>query len=104
MSQAEFEKHFLPFSANYTNFVENARVGLLVESLLRLLIRHTEVKVTSGFKKLLEEGIKARESKARFGARKFVGAKEAEEEKAVKILELSAKRMRVIVRMAIAEG
>ena len=52
----------------------------------------------------MEEGIKARESKARFGARKFVGVKEIEEEKAVKVLDLSAKRMRAVVRMAVAKG
>lgn len=100
MRQAEFEKHFLPYAANYSNYVENCRVGLLVESLLRLLFRHAGLVVTEALKKGLEKGIKGREAKAAFGARKLVGSKEAEEERAVRMLRAGAQRMRVLVQVA----
>lgn len=103
MTQIEFEKHFLPFSANYTNYVENARVSLLVEALLRMLFRHSALTANNSLKKKLDEGIKAREAKAKFGARKLVGAKGAEEEKAVKTLANSAMRMRMVVQVASAQ-
>ncbi|TIA64139.1 hypothetical protein D6C83_02657 [Aureobasidium pullulans] len=100
MTQIEFEKHFLPYPANYTNYVENARVSLLVEALLRLLFRHSALTVNTGLKKKLDEGIKAREAKAKFGARKLVGVNAAEEEKAIKMLANSAARMRMVVQVA----
>ncbi|KAI5236203.1 hypothetical protein E4T43_08796 [Aureobasidium subglaciale] len=103
MTQIEFEKHFLPYPANYTNYVENARVSLLVEALLRLLFRHSALIVNGSLKKKLDEGIKAREAKARFGGRKLVGLKEAEEEKAVKMLANSAMRMKMVVQVASAQ-
>jgi hypothetical protein len=103
MTQIEFEKHFLPYPANYTNYVENVRVSLLVESLLRLLFRHSALIVNDSLKKKLKEGIKAREAKAKFGVRKLVGAREAEEEKAVKMLATSAMRMRMVVQVAGAQ-
>jgi hypothetical protein len=100
MTQADFEKHFLPYASNYANHVENARVSMLVESLLRLMFKHEVLKVHDGLEKKLEQGIKAREDKAKFGARKLVGVKGAEEEKAVKLLAFSAARMRAVVRAA----
>lgn len=103
MTQIEFEKHFLPYPANYTNYVENVRVSLLVETLLRLLFRHSALIVNDSLKKKLDEGIKAREAKAKFGARKLVGLKEAQEEKAVKMLANSAMRMRMVVQVADAQ-
>jgi len=103
MTQIEFEKHFLPYPANYTNYVENARVSLLVEKLLRLLFTNSALVVNDSLKKKLDEGIKAREAKAKFGARKLVGAKEAEEEKAVQMLSRSAMRMRMTVQIAGAQ-
>jgi hypothetical protein len=103
MTQIEFEKHFLPYPANYTNYVENVRVSLLVETLLRLLFRHSALIVNDSLKKKLDEGIKAREAKAKFGARKLVGVKEVEEEKAVKMLANSANRMRMVVQIAGAQ-
>ncbi|CAD0112361.1 unnamed protein product, partial [Aureobasidium uvarum] len=103
MTQIDFEKHFLPYSANYTNYVENARVSLLVEALLRLLFRHSALIVNNSLKKKLDEGIKAREAKAKFGTRKLVGVKEAEEEKAVKMLANSAMRMKMVVQVADAQ-
>ncbi|KAI4720438.1 hypothetical protein E4T48_03368 [Aureobasidium sp. EXF-10727] len=103
MTQVDFEKHFLPYPAKYTNYVENARVSLLVEALLRLLFRHSALIVNNSLKRKLDEGIKAREAKAKSGARKFVGVKEAEDEKAVKILANSAMRMRMVVQVAGAQ-
>ncbi|KAH0147503.1 hypothetical protein KCU67_g11839, partial [Aureobasidium melanogenum] len=103
MTQIEFERHFLPYPANYTNYVENARVSLLVEALLRLLFRHSALIVNNSLKKKLDEGIKVREAKAKFGARKLVGIKEAEEDKAVKLLANSAMRMRMVVQVATAQ-
>ena len=100
MTQAEFEKHFLPFPANYTNYVDNARVSMLVESLLRLLFRHAGLQVTESLTTKLEEGIKARESKAGFGARKKGTIRGVEEDRAAKVLGFSAARMRAVLKAA----
>jgi hypothetical protein len=100
MTQADFEKHFLPYASNYANYVENARVSMLVESLLRSIFKHAVLKVHDGLKKKLEQGIKAREDKAKSGVRKLVGVREAEEEKAIKLLAFSTARMRSVVQAA----
>lgn len=98
MTQKEFETHFLPYPANYTNHLENARVSVLVEGLLRLLVRYLDLQVDESFMSKLEEGISARKEKAKFGARKLTGEKEAEEELAVGVLEMSSMRMRMLLR------
>lgn len=100
MTQDEFETHFLPFPANYTHYVENARVSLLVEGLLRLLLKYNQLRITESLTAKLEEGIKAREGKARLGAKKKVGGREAEELFAVGVLGMSAARMRMLVQTA----
>jgi hypothetical protein len=64
---------------------------------------HDTNRINDSLKKKLDEGIKAREAKAKSGARKLVGVKEAEEEKAVKMLANSAMRMRMVVQVAGAQ-
>ena len=73
---------------------------MLVENLLRLMFKHAVLKVHDGLKKKVEQGIKAREDKAKFGARRLVGARETEEEKAIKMLAFSAARMRAVIQAA----
>lgn len=100
MRQAEFEQHFLPYPANYTNYVENARVSVLVEGLLRLLVQYADVQVTASLRSKLKEGIKARKEKAKLGTRRKGLEKEAEADVAATILELSSARMLVVVDAA----
>ena len=98
MRQVEFETHFLPYPANYTNFVENSRVSILVEGLLRLLLRYLDLQVTESLEQKLEQGIKAREAKARFGTRRKGGEREAEEDAAAIVLAMSSVRMRMLLK------
>jgi len=103
MRQAEFETHFLPYPASYTSLVDNARVSVLVESLLRMLSRHLGLQVTSSFKGKLNQGIKAREGKAKSATKRKGEDKEAEDDLATAMLEMSAARMRVMVDAAAAQ-
>lgn len=100
MTQADFESHFLPFSANYVTCLENARVSLLVEGLLRLLVQYLDLEVTESLKTNLERGIRARQDRAAFGARKKTSERSVEEDLAAGVLEASAMRMRLLVKLA----
>lgn len=99
MTQAHFESHFLPFSANYANYVENARVSVIVESLLRLLARYLDLKVTPSLRANLDKGIRARQGKAAAGARRKSGDKDIEENSAAEVMDMSSKRMQVLLEL-----
>ncbi|GAB7351635.1 hypothetical protein MBLNU459_g2243t2 [Dothideomycetes sp. NU459] len=102
MTQAEFEKHFLPFPASHYNYVDNARLSCMIESLLRMLLRHADLRITDSLVAKLEEGIEARESKAKSSAKKKkkIGEREAEERYAADVMKMSAARMRMLIAAA----
>ena len=98
VSQADLEKHFLPFPANLASVEGNAKVSILVEGLMRLLWRCGRLDRSSKGLELLrrtvEKGIEARRKKATFDGRKK-GREMLEREKvARRVLEESAERMR----------
>lgn len=91
MTQADFELHYLPYAANYTNQTDNVKVSILIEGLLRLLVRYLGLQVTKELKSKLEEGITARDEKARSATRK------KPDDEAVGALSMSAARMRMML-------
>lgn len=65
ISQAILEVSYLPFAANTNSMVDNTKVSLCVETLLRLVATHAEFKWTPELHEVAEAGIKARIAKAK---------------------------------------
>ncbi|KAK4991063.1 hypothetical protein LTR66_006645 [Elasticomyces elasticus] len=99
LNQADFEKHFLPYAANNTNTIDNAKVSLLVEGLMRLLWKHIELQATKHFRATVIKGIAARKKKASYGGRKKTGVREKEENLAKDALHMSASRMMLLLEV-----
>ncbi|KAM0705840.1 hypothetical protein Q7P35_007200 [Cladosporium inversicolor] len=84
LTAESFATHFAPFAANVSSVGENARVGICVEGLLRLLwtegvLTNAGEQVRKGVKEAVEEGIKAREERASGDGRRKSARKSAEE-------------------------
>ena len=99
LTQAEFEVYYAPYAANSTGAVDNAKVSLLMEGLLRLLWKSGQLSATEKLKRLVKQGVEARKEKAAFDGRRKVGAKRAVDEEAVSALECSGERMVVLLDM-----
>ncbi|KXL47524.1 hypothetical protein M433DRAFT_57801 [Acidomyces richmondensis BFW] len=99
ITQQDFELHFAPFCSNLSNVVDNAKLSLLVEDLLRLLWRMGRLSYSEALKVSVEEGIEARRCKVLVGGRRKAGFRAAEDEEARAILEHSGKRMLAILDM-----
>lgn len=65
MSQDILERSYLPYPANTSSIVDNTKVSLCVETLLRLLDYHVGLAWTPGLQGAAEAGIKARTAKAK---------------------------------------
>lgn len=65
MSQDILEHSYLPYAANTSSLVDNTKVSLCVETLLRLLDYHVGLAWTPGLQEAAEAGIKARTAKAK---------------------------------------
>ena len=65
MSQDILETSYLPFAANNASVVDNARVSLCIETLLRLVDRHVGLAWTPWLQEAAEKGITARAAKVR---------------------------------------
>lgn len=65
MSQDILEHSYLPYAANTSSIVDNIKVSLCVETLLRLLDFHVGLAWTPGLQEAVEAGIKARIAKAK---------------------------------------
>lgn len=93
--------NFAPFAANVSNVGENARVGICVEGLLRLLwgegvLGNVDNVERKAVRKAVEDGIKTREEKAGGDGRRKSGSKEAEGWEA---LMAGAERMKCLLEM-----
>lgn len=102
LTAADFAAHFAPFAANVANVGENAKVGVLVEALARLLwVEGVFAGVEEGereqVKRAVEEGVRARVEKV-LGSerRKKSGGREGE---AWEVLEAGGERLRGLVGM-----
>ena len=65
LSQDVLEANYLPYAANTTSIVDNTRVSLCIETLLRLLDIHVGLDWTPRLQEAAEAGIKARGAKVR---------------------------------------
>ncbi len=65
ISQDTFERSYLPYPANTNSIVDNTKVSLCNETLLRLLDIHIGLAWTPGLQEAAEAGIKARITKAK---------------------------------------
>ena len=102
LNQEVLEQCYLPWAANSAGVVENAKVSLCVETLLRLLAREGALDGTGGLLEAAERGIEARKNK--FDGRKGKVGRDSSGGKGGDIawLESSAERIRTVVRLAIA--
>lgn len=65
ISQDNLEASYLPFAANRNSMIDNTKVSLCVETLVRLLNKHVGLEWTQNLHDLTEAGIKARATKAK---------------------------------------
>lgn len=65
ISQDILERSYLPYPANTSSIVDNTRVSLCVETLLRLLDNHVGLIWTPSLQEAAEAGIRARTAKAK---------------------------------------
>ena len=93
LTQSDFERHYAQYAANTTSASDNAKVGLLVEDLLRLLWKNGDLVYSEKLRKAVEKGIKARTDKVAFDGRRKTGAKAKEDEEAAMLMEGSGERM-----------
>jgi hypothetical protein len=97
LAQEELEVHYAPFAANSSGAVDNAKVSLLVEGLVRLLWKSGQLVATERLRALVKQGIEARREKVAFDGRRKVGVKRKVDEEAVVVMECSAERMLVVM-------
>ncbi|GAM85646.1 hypothetical protein ANO11243_036530 [Dothideomycetidae sp. 11243] len=99
LTQADLERHFLPFPSNRDNAIDNARVGLLVEALMRLLWKNGGLVLKSSLTKALQAGWEARHAKACGSLKKKTPAAMERDEQARKMLYESYVRMEVLLQV-----
>ena len=103
LSPAIIERCYLPYPANTIAVENNAKVSLLVENLVQIVLRNSTEKFSGEFRKAVETGIQAREAKAKKkttgarGGRGKRGANNNEDDvEAAMVLEMSGERLRVL--------
>ncbi|KAI9671965.1 MAG: hypothetical protein M1817_002304 [Caeruleum heppii] len=120
LKQDQLEQWYLPYASNLASPVANAKVSLLVETLLRLLGLHVGLDTsTQSLREAVEMGIRARHEKVTAGLSKGRGRAgrgrgrgmaasrggrvshgtggNQEEEEAMRFLKASGERMRILV-------
>lgn len=102
LTQAEFETYYACYPANSTTAVDNAKVSLLVENLLRLLWSSESLQSTKKLRQDVEQGIAARKEKVGFDGRKSVGPKTKANEEALVVMKCSAERMLTILDLCLS--
>jgi hypothetical protein len=94
LTQRKMEEFYLPYAANKTTHVDNAKVSLLLESMLRHFSMAGSLQPKPALREALEAGITARSEKAASGPHK--GSRN-DDGVALAWLEESGERMRDIV-------
>ncbi|KXS97339.1 hypothetical protein AC578_10737 [Pseudocercospora eumusae] len=98
ISQQEFEASFAHRAASNTSVVDNAKVSLLTESLLRALWQSDCLDNNlSGLKTQVEKGVQARNQKIAGDGRKKAGKKAGADVEGRSVLQSSADRMSVLL-------
>ncbi|KAF2767777.1 hypothetical protein EJ03DRAFT_143352 [Teratosphaeria nubilosa] len=99
LTQKDLERHYAPFPANTTGWIDNAKVSLLVEDLLRLLWRTDGLIYSKELRSAVTKGVKTRNERAAWDGRNKTGLKAAEDQNAKVILESSGRRMVALLDM-----
>jgi hypothetical protein len=94
LTQRKMEKFYLPYAANKSTKVDNAKVSLLLESMLRYFFMAGSLQPKPALREALEAGITARSEKAAIAPHK--GSKN-DDGVALAWLKESGERMRDIV-------
>lgn len=98
LTQEKMEQSFLPFPANGGGPVGNAKVGLLLESMLRYLAREGKLKGSNKLREVVEEGIRVRIERAgERNRRKKGNTMGGDEDEAWTVLSESSERTRHVV-------
>ena len=95
LSQDIIEKCFLPFPANTSSTEDNAKVSILVESLFRAFLKACPCYRSPSLGHAIQEGVKARENKAK-GDKRRKGAKNTAVDSDLVWLKASGKRLMVL--------
>ena len=99
LTQEVLEECYLPWPANTMSIVDNAKISLCVETLLRLLDRVVGIQKCQSLTDAVERGIVAREEKARKGGKRKGEADGGGETDKI-WLRASSKRVRSVIEMA----
>lgn len=99
LTQEVLEECYLPWPANTMSIVDNAKISLCVETLLRLLNTIVGIQKCQGLVDAVEKGIVAREDKARRGGKKK-GEADGGGESDRAWLRASSKRIRSVIELA----
>ena len=94
LTQKKMEIYYLPFAANKTSIIDNVKVSILLEALLRLLARTGLLKNRSELANAVETGIAARCNKAGESRRKSKQTNSFKD-----LLEESGERMRLVLEI-----
>lgn len=79
LSQTKLEECFLPYAASTASVVDNAKVSILLESLLTLLAESDMLRVTPELKQAVTDGILARNDKAQVEIRRSQSSRKVED-------------------------
>ncbi|KAL1966711.1 hypothetical protein VTN77DRAFT_3908 [Rasamsonia byssochlamydoides] len=79
LSQKKLEECFLPYAANTASVVDNAKVSILLESLIRLLADDNMLRNTPELRQTVMEGILARNEKAQVEVRRSQNSRRVED-------------------------
>ena len=97
LEQSQLENDYLPCKANSTTVSDNAKVSLLVEGLLRILLSQGNLHLTASIQSAVEWGIEARQNCAERDGRKRTAGRQKEEEWSQMVLEMSTARILAVL-------
>ncbi|KAJ9667692.1 hypothetical protein H2201_002227 [Coniosporium apollinis] len=99
LSQPDLERFFLPAPANGNSYVDNAKVSLLLQTIVMQMFASGKIVPTEAFGAAVEEGVRARREKAIGDARKRGKGREGEEKEARGVLEGSERMLMVVLEV-----
>ncbi|EON67584.1 hypothetical protein W97_06952 [Coniosporium apollinis CBS 100218] len=99
LCQPDLERFFLPAPANGNSYVDNAKVSLLLQTIVVQMFASGRIVPTEAFGAAVEEGVRARREKAIGDARKRGKGREGEEKEARGVLEGSERLLMVVLEV-----
>ncbi|EEP80316.1 predicted protein [Uncinocarpus reesii 1704] len=98
LNQDKLEADFLPYAASTSSVIDNARVSILLESVLRSLSAEGLLHVRPSLKEAVEEGILARGERAQTDTKKGQSKMKAEEFGWTWLIESGERLMHLVLR------